>query len=198
LIGGVCNIMIVMREGEVVEHLQRLLHSLGYRIGEVSHSGGKALRSAAVKKFDIVIIGGSLPDTTGLNAALDILELQDTGILLITTENEKSYIESKFAGYDITCLVKPVSRTLLQHSLEMVWKYRCKLGSLQKSNARLQETLDRRVLVAKAKAVLMEKQLMSEPDAYRAIQKTSMDTGIPVVEIARTIIDSEGREFYRY
>ena len=40
---------------------------------------------------------------------------------------------------------------------------------------------------------------MSEPEAYRALQKTSMDTGIPIREIAQTIIDTEtGKEFYRY
>jgi response regulator NasT len=52
--------------------------------------------------------------------------------------------------------------------------------------------------VAKAKAILMEKYGMSEPEAYRSLQKTSMDSGVPIREIAQTVIDTNGKEFYRY
>jgi response regulator NasT len=135
---------------------------------------------------------------SGLDLAVDILDKSDVSVLLITSAEEKIHIENRYDGYDITCLVKPVSKIVLQNSLDIAMRFRQKLYGVSRERDRLQKTLDRRATVAKAKAILMEKYDMSEPEAYRALQKTSMDSGVPIREIAQTVIDTEGKEFYRY
>jgi response regulator NasT len=164
----------------------------------VCHSGGNAIRLASIKRCDIVLCSSNLPDMTGLNMALDILSRCDVSVVLITSSDEKMHIENNYDGYDITCLVKPVTKAILQNSLEIAMNYRYKLYGMKKERDRLQKTLARKAVVAKAKGIIMERYNMSEPDAYRMIQKTSMDTGIPVKEIAKTIIETNGKDFYRY
>jgi response regulator NasT len=192
------EILLVMRQGNICSQVERIITSLGHRITEVCHSGGNAIRMASVRKFDIVLCSSSLPDMKGLDLAVDIADKSNASVLLITSADEKIYIENQFDGYDITCLVKPVSKMVLQNSLEMAMRFRQRLYGVTRERDRLQKTLDRRAVVAKAKAVLMEKYEMSEPEAYRALQKTSMDSGIPIREVAQTVIDTDGKEFYRY
>ncbi len=192
------EILLVMRQGNVCSQAERLINSLGHRITGVCHSAGNAIQMASMRKFDIVLCSSSLPDMSGLDLAVDILDKSDASVLLITSVEEKINIEKHFDNYDITCLVKPVSKIVLQNSLEIAMRFRQKLSGVTRERNRLQKTLDRRATVAKAKAILMEKYEMSEPEAYRALQKTSMDSGVPISEVAKTVIDSNGKEFYRY
>lgn len=192
------EVLLVMRNGNVCMQVEKLINSFKHRITAVSHSAGNAIRIAGIKKFDIILCSNNLPDMTGLDMAIDISSKTDASILLITTSEEKMYVENNCTEYDITCLVKPVSKVVLQHTLEIAMKYRQRLYGVVRERDRLQRTLDRRSIVAKAKAVLIEQNKMSEPEAYRVIQKTSMDSGIPIKEIAQTIIDTKGKEFYRY
>jgi len=195
---GICEILVVMRHGEAVDNLCRLLRSLGYRVVEVCHSGGAALRGTSYHNYDIVLCSDNLPDMRGLSMVMDILERKDVSVVMITNEREKVTIESEYQSYDITCLVKPVSRMVLQHALEITWNNRKRFSNIKKERDRLKKESEQRALLMQAKEILMKKYNIDEPKAYRSLQKTSMDTGIPVREIAKRIIDSDGVEFYRY
>ena len=195
---GICEILVVMRSGETVDKLVRLLHSLGYRVVEVCHSGGAALRGTSYHNYDIVLCSDNLPDMRGLSMALDLLDRKDASVIMITNEREKVSIETHYQNYDITCLVKPVNRMVLQHALEITWNNRKRYGCLKKERDRLKKEADQRAVITQAKQVLMKKYKIDEPKAYRSLQKTSMDTGIPVKEIAKRVIETEGVEFYRY
>lgn len=195
---GMCEILVVMRHGDTANKLCRLLHSLGYKVVEVCHSGGAALRGTSYHNYDIVLCSDNLPDMRGLSMALDILSRRDVSVVMITNEREKISIESSYPDYDITCLVKPVNRMVLQHALEITWKNKERTNSIKKERDRLKKEKEQRSIVMEAKQILMKKYNIDEPKAYRSLQKTSMDTGIPVKEIAKKIIETNGVEFYRY
>ena len=151
------EILLVMRQGKICSQVEKLINSLGHRITGVCHSGGNAIQMASVRKFDIVLCSSGLPDMSGLDLAVDILDKSDVSVLLITSAEEKIHIENHYDGYDITCLVKPVSKIVLQNSLDIAMRFRQKLYGVSRERDRLQKTLDRRAIVAKAKAILMEK-----------------------------------------
>lgn len=195
---GICEILVVMRNGNTVDKLCKLLRSLGYKVAEVCHSGGAALRGTSYHNYDIVLCSDNLPDMRGLSMAIDMLDRKDVSIIMITNEREKVTIETTYSDYDITCLVKPVNRMVLQHALEITWNNRRRYGQLKKERDRLKKEAGQRDIVMQAKQILMKKYNLDEPKAYRSLQKTSMDTGIPVKEIAKKIIETDGVEFYRY
>ena len=121
------EILLVMRQGNVCSQVEKLINSLGHRITGVCHSGGNAIRMASVRKFDIVLCSSGLPDMSGFDLAVDILDKSGASVLLITSPEEKINIEKNYDRYDITCLVKPVSKVVLQNSLEMAMRFRQKL-----------------------------------------------------------------------
>ncbi len=192
------EILLVMRNGNICSQVEKLINSLGHRITAVCHSAGNAIRTASARKFDIILCSSNLPDMTGFDMAVEISQQSDVSVILITSLEEKIYVEKNLDSYDITCLVKPVSKVILQHSLDIAMSYRQRLYGVTKQRDRLQRTLDKRAVVAKAKGILMQLQNMNEHEAYKALQKISTDTGIPVKELAKTVIETNGKEFYTY
>ena len=195
---GICEILVVMRHGETIDKLCKLLHSMGYRVVEICHSGGAALRGTSYHNYDILLCSDNLPDMRGLSMAIDILDRKDVSVIMITSEREKVSIESSYPDLDITCLVKPVNRMVLQHSLEITWNNRKRYRHLKKERDRLKKEASQRAILMQAKNILMERYNLDESKAYRSLQKTSMDTGISVKEIAKKVIETNGIEFYRY
>ena len=195
---GICEILVVMRHGETIDKLCKLLHSMGYRVVEICHSGGAALRGTSYHNYDILLCSDNLPDMRGLSMAIDILDRKDVSVIMITSEREKVSIESSYPDLDITCLVRPVNRMVLQHSLEITWNNRKRYSHLKKERDRLKKEAGQRAILMQAKNILMERYNLDESKAYRSLQKTSMDTGISVKEIAKKVIETNGIEFYRY
>lgn len=187
---SICEILVVMRAGTNLDKLCKLLKSLGYRVNDV-HSGASALRSAFIRNYDIVLSSNNLPDMTGLSMSLDMLDQKDCSVILITTDRNKADIEARYKNYDITCLIKPASRVELEQALKTTYATRRK-NRLLKDKIKFQRVLEKRANLAKAKKVLMDKYNMSESIAYRQLQKKSMNTGIPVKDIAQKIIDTDG------
>lgn len=196
--GSVGSILLVFRKADVASRLAAVLQSGGFQVADICGSSGEALRAAGTRNFDIVLASDNLPDATGLNFSMDILERRDCSVILITSASEKAYVERTADQYDINCLVRPVSRNVLLQAVEMTCQYRRRMSGLRSDKDRLERVLERRALVAKAKGVLMRAQNLTEPEAFRVMQKTSMDTGIPIKEIARVILDTDGRQLYRY
>lgn len=196
--GDSSNILLVFRKADVGQRLALVLQSGGYQVLDVCGSGGEALRAAGTRNFDIMITSDNLPDSTGLALSMDMLERRDCSVILITSASEKAYVERTADQYDITCLVRPVSRNVLLQAVEMTCQYRHRMAGLRSEKDRLEKVLERRVLVTRAKGVLMQAQNLSEPEAFRAMQKTSMDTGIPIKEIARVILETNGKQMYRF
>ena len=87
------EILLVMRSGNVCLQVEKLINSLEHRITAVCHSAGNAIRTAGIKKFDIILCSNNLPDMTGLDMAVDISNKTDASILLITSSEEKIYVE---------------------------------------------------------------------------------------------------------
>lgn len=187
------NILLVIRKNDVAARLAAALQSAGFQVPDICGSGSEALRTAGSRDFDIMVAGCNLPDTTGLALSIAMLERRDCGVILITTESEKAYVERTASRNDITCLVRPVGRNALLQAVALIRQRRRLAAEACSQRERLQQLSERRVLVARAKSVLMQARGMSEPEAFRALQKASMDTGIPVREIARMILETEGK-----
>lgn len=188
------SVLLVFRRDDVARRLAAVLQSDGYRVADICASGGEALRAAGSRSFDILLVSDSLPDTTGLALAMDMLERRDCGVILITSAPEKAYVERTAGPYDITCLVRPVSRSALLEAAERLDRRRT--AGRPAGRERLERTTERRALTARAKAVLMRVRGLSEAEAFRTLQKTSMDTGIPITHIARVILETDGRRLY--
>jgi response regulator NasT len=91
--------------------------------------------------------------------------------------------------YDITLFTKPVNISALLSTIEIVLQNRRRIGRMEREMAALKEGLENRKLVERAKGILMKRKSISEAEAYRRIQKMSMDSRVAMKDIAEKIIE---------
>jgi response regulator NasT len=109
---------------------------------------------------------------------------------VLTNQSQKEDIEGSAGHLDIICLNKPLNKTTLIHTIDIVLRSKRKVKKLEDEVNELKKNLESRKLIDRAKGLLMEKMGLPEPEAYRRIQKQSMDSGVPMKDIAKIIIDT--------
>lgn len=168
--------------------IKNLLTENGYTVIDLVKDGQECLRKARLLKPDLVILDFDLPLFTGYDVAKVLSEDKISSTLLIVNDNQKSLINEHRDRWDCTSLIKPINRSALISTVELIITNNKKIRLLQNEIQELKESLEVRKLVEKAKGILMTKQGLSEQEAFRKIQRQSMDKGIPMKEVAKAII----------
>lgn len=187
-----CSILLVLRQQESIDQIKSILVVRGYTIVESCTSGMQALRFAGSNHVDIAIVGLTLSDMPGLTFANDLLSQHSCSVLMITPSEQINYIRQNSGSNDIICLPRPVSSQSLITSINLIMQYRDRFQYITEETHKLRQDLERRAIAEKAKTLLMNKFHMAESEAWRYIQKQSMNSGKPLIEIAEGIIHEYG------
>lgn len=182
------RILIAMSSEPSIGKLKTILAEAGYTIVEQAREGSECLRKIRTLKPDLLIVDFSLPLMNGCEVAKVALEDRICDVVLLTTLEQESAAFPLKQESGFTCLTKPLNRSALLNTLELMMKSRRKIRQLEKEIEELRGSLDTRKEVEKAKGLLMKHLGLSEPEAFKRIQKQSMDRGIPMKEIAKAII----------
>jgi response regulator NasT len=184
-----CNVLIVIRRPELVAQIRSVLQPRGYFIVDSCASGMQALRTAYSHPVDIAITGFILSDMSGLEFAADLQEKTDASVLVITPQDQVSYVKEESQNRDVVPLPRPVTSQALLNTLELMEHYRNRLLSARETANKLRNDLDRRALADQAKVTLMSHTAMSEAEAWRWLQKRSMDTGKSLRDVSIEVIN---------
>jgi response regulator NasT len=181
-------VIIADDESLVRVDLREALTELGYLVvGEVG-DGQSAVNMARELDPDVVVMDIKMPGMDGIEAARVLTEEKVAPVVLLTAYSQKDLISrAKEAGV-VGYLVKPFRETDLAPAIELALARFAEFRALQEEVGNLQEALETRKKVEKAKGILMDKQGMSESEAFRKIQKMSMNTRKPMKEVAEAII----------
>jgi response regulator NasT len=165
-----------------------MLTNLGYLVvGEVG-DGRSAVNLARELKPDVVIMDIKMPDMDGIEAAKILTEEQIAPVILLTAFGQKELVDrAKEAGV-VGYLVKPFREADLAPAIEIASSRFNEFRVVQQEVEDLQNALETRKVVDRAKGILMDTQKMSEQDAFRKIQKMSMNTRKPMKDVAEAII----------
>jgi AmiR/NasT family two-component response regulator len=182
------RVIIADDEAIVRMDLREMLTHLGYLVvGEVG-DGRSAVNLARELKPDVVIMDIRMPDMDGIEAARILTQEAIAPVLLLSAYSQPDLVararEAGVAGY----LVKPFQESDLAPAIEVVLGRFNEFKTLRKEVADLQDALETRKLVDRAKGILMDKQGLSEAEAFRKIQKMSMNNRRPMKEVAEAII----------
>jgi AmiR/NasT family two-component response regulator len=182
------RVIIADDESLVRVDLREALTELGYLVvGEVG-DGQSAVNMARELDPDVVVMDIKMPGLDGIEAARVLTQERIAPVVLLTAYSQKDLIErAKEAGV-VGYLVKPFRETDLSPAIELALARFAEFRSLQEEVGNLTEALETRKKVERAKGILMEKQGMSESEAFRKIQKMSMNTRKPMKEVAEAII----------
>ena len=168
--------------------LRENLESLGYEVVGEAADGKNAVELARKLRPDIVIMDIKMPEMTGIAALRVLTEENVAPVLLLTAYGEGDLVQQASDAGAVAYLVKPYRQSDLQPHIEVALARVNELRALRTELNDVREALGVRKLVERAKGLLMETQGLKEAEAFRRIQKLSMDTRKSMKEVAEAIL----------
>jgi AmiR/NasT family two-component response regulator len=168
--------------------LRENLESLGYEVVGEAADGKHAVELARTLRPDIVIMDIKMPEMTGIEALRVLTEENVAPVLLLTAYGEGDLVQQASDAGAVAYLVKPYRQSDLQPVIEVALARFSELRTLRTELDDVREALNVRKLVERAKGLLMETQGLKEAEAFRRIQKLSMDTRKSMKDVAEAIL----------
>ena len=182
------RVIIADDESLIRMDLREMLTNLGYLVvGEVA-DGKSAVNQARELRPDIVIMDIMMPDMDGIEAAKVLTEEKIAPVVLLSAYSQRELVERARAAGVVAYLVKPYREEDLTPAIEVALARFSEFRDLSTQVSDLQQALETRKLVDRAKGILMDKQNLTEAEAFRKIQKMSMDNRKSMKEVAEAII----------
>ena len=182
---------VVIAEDEALIRLDlaEMLAEEGYDVVAAVDDGELAVSKTEELRPDLVILDVKMPRLDGIAAAERIAAQRIAPVVMLTAFSQRDLVERARDAGAMAYLVKPFGKSDLMPAIEMAVSRFAELQLLEAEVADLSERLETRKVVDKAKGVLQEKLGLSEPDAFRWIQKTAMDLRLSMREVADGVVE---------
>ena len=182
------RIVIADDEALIRRDLREMLTNLGYLVvGDVG-DGRSAVNLARELKPDLLIMDIRMPDMDGIEAARILTEEGIAPVLLLSAYSQRDLVERAAAAGVSGYVIKPFDEANLLPAIEVVLARFNEYQEISREAARLEERLETRIVVDRAKGILMDHRGMSEQEAFRNIQRISMNSRKSMREVADAII----------
>lgn len=181
---------VVVAEDETLIRLDiiEILRGEGFDVVGEADNGEKALDLARELKPDLVLMDVKMPVMDGISAAEKIVKERIAPVVLLTAFSQKELVERARDAGAMAYVVKPFTPADLVPAIEIALSRYEEIKILEAEVHDLQDRFETRKLVERAKSLLTTKMGLTEPEAFRWIQKTSMDRRLSMREVADTII----------
>lgn len=182
------RVIIADDESLIRMDLREMLTNLGYLVVGEAGDGRSAVNLARELRPDIVVMDIKMPDMDGIEAAEVLTAERVAPVLLLSAYSQQELVQrarqAGVAGY----LVKPFRESDLAPAIEVALARFSEFRAMEREVGNLQEALETRKLIERAKGILMDTQGLSETEAFRKIQKMSMNNRKPMRAVADAII----------
>lgn len=182
------RIVIADDEALICMDLREMLEEAGHEVVGVGSDGVEALDLVKEKKPDLVILDVKMPRLDGLQAAKMIAHDNLAPVVLLTAFGDEDMIEKAKKSMVFGYVMKPVEERTLFPAIQIaVSQYRQKRDMVDRVKD-MERELAARKIVDRAKGLLMDYYHITEQDAYRRMQQTSMKRGLPIAEMAQRVV----------
>ncbi|WP_166351257.1 ANTAR domain-containing response regulator [Phytoactinopolyspora limicola] len=188
------RVLVAEDESLIRLDLIEMLREEGYDVVAEAADGETAVRLAEEHRPDLVMMDVKMPVLDGVSAAERIARQRIAPVLFLTAFSQRDLVERAREAGAMAYLVKPFSKADLVPAIEMALSRHEEILHLEKEVADLGERLETRKLVDRAKGVLQTQYGLSEPDAFRWIQKAAMDKRTSMRNVAEVILDDGADE----
>jgi len=183
------RVLIAEDEALIRLDLAEMLEEEGYDVVGLAEDGEKAIALAEELRPDLVILDIKMPRLDGLAAAERVAAQRIAPVVILTAFSQKDLVERARDAGAMAYLVKPFSKTDLLPAIEMAVSRYAELQLLSAEVADLGEQLATRKVLDRAKGILQRQMGLSEPEAFRWVQKTAMDLRRSMREVAEGVIE---------
>jgi len=182
------RVLIAEDEALIRMDLAEMLAEEGYDVVGQAADGEQAIALAEELRPDLVILDVKMPRLDGITAAERIAEQRIAPVVILTAFSQRDLVERAREAGAMAYLVKPFSRNDLVPAIEMAVSRFAEVHALEREVADLTERLETRKAVDRAKGILQKDLGLSEPDAFRWIQKTAMDLRLSMRQVADGVV----------
>lgn len=181
---------ILVAEDEAISRMDlcEMLENLGYTVVGQAGDGVAAVNLARTLKPDLVVMDIKMPELDGIAAAETLAQERTVPVLLLTAYSDREFVDRAVDAGVMGYLVKPFAEAQLKPAIEVALERWREVRQIQQDLAETKETLETRKLVERAKGVLMDSQNLKEAEAFRRIQRLSMNSRKSMREVAEAIL----------
>lgn len=172
--------------------LIEMLREEGYDVVGEAPNGQVAVELTESLNPDLVIMDIKMPIRDGIDAATEIAEKRLAPVVMLTAFSQRDFIEKARDAGAMAYLVKPFTKADLVPAIEVAVSRYHELKLLEREVATMNERLETRKLVERAKGLLMQKQGLSEPEAFKWIQRAAMDRRTTMKAVAQVVVETLG------
>lgn len=186
------RVLVAEDEALIRLDLVEMLREEGYEVAGEAGDGADALRLAEELRPDLVILDIKMPKMDGIEVASTIAANRTAPVVILTAFSQRDLVERARDAGAMAYLVKPFAKRDLVPAVELAMSRFAELRSLEDEVAGLNERLETRKLIEQAKGRLMSNHDMTEPEAFRWIQRAAMDRRTTMKNVAEVVLEHVG------
>jgi response regulator NasT len=183
------RVLIAEDEALIRLDLAEMLAEEGFEVVGEAGDGVEAVQKARDLRPDLVIMDVKMPKKDGIDAAAEIVADQIAPVVILTAFSQRDLVERARDAGAMAYLVKPFSHSDLLPAIELAVARHAEMVALRAEVADVTDRLEARKVIDRAKGLLMTNQKMSEPEAFRWIQRTAMDRRTSMQAIAQAVLE---------
>jgi AmiR/NasT family two-component response regulator len=185
------RVLIAEDEALIRLDLREMLEEEGFEVVGEAGDGEQAVQLATQLLPDLVICDVKMPKMDGIAAAAQIVGRRIAPVVILTAFSQRDLIERARDAGAMAYLVKPFQKRDLLPAIEMATSRFAEIRALEAEVSGLRERLEARKVIERAKGVLMSQHRMSEPEAFRWIQRAAMDNRTSMRAVADLVLTGE-------
>ncbi|MGF7124299.1 ANTAR domain-containing response regulator [Rhodococcus sp. TAF43] len=187
---------VVVAEDEALIRLDlvEMLREEGYDVVGEAGDGQRAVELAEELRPDLVIMDVKMPRRDGIDAASEIAAKRIAPVVILTAFSQRELVERARDAGAMAYLVKPFSKADLVPAVELAASRFTEISLLEREVANLSDRLETRKVIERAKGMLMQSQGLSEPEAFKWIQRAAMDRRTTMKAVAEVVVDTLGAD----
>jgi len=186
------RVLVVDDELLVAKGIMASLQSMGFEPVGPCKNGEEAMQACHEDRPDIVIMDIQMPVMDGMEAAQIIFTEHDIPVVMLTAYSDDTYLQNCVAAGVFGFLLKPASGEQLSAGIAVAWRRFLDHVEQRSQIVNLQQRLEDRRLIEKAKWIIVKRKEISEPDAMKLLQMQSRNSRKSIAKVARAVIDSDG------
>jgi len=186
------RVVVAEDESLIRMDIVEILRDNGFDVVGEAADGEAAVALAIELRPDLVIMDVKMPKMDGITAADKLNREHIAPVVLLTAFSQKELVERATEAGALAYVVKPFTPNDLLPAIEIALSRWAQIVALENEVSDLSERFETRKIVDIAKGILNEKMGLTEPEAFRWIQKASMDRRLTMKDVAVTIVDQLG------
>lgn len=195
-VGAAVARRVVVAEDEALIRMDlvEMLREEGYDVVGEAGDGQRAVELAVELRPDLVIMDVKMPRRDGIDAASEIAAKRIAPVVILTAFSQRELVERARDAGAMAYLVKPFSKADLVPAVELAASRFAEISALEAEVANLTERFETRKTIERAKSMLMASQSLTEPEAFKWIQRAAMDRRTTMKAVAEVIVETLGAQ----